>query len=79
MIAAVPCLVMLTITTWAMIANERKFVQDALAHPQEWPKWLLVAIAAGIFLLAAWMIFEAVIVSFKGRETDPAPGRQVQA
>jgi len=79
LIAAVPCLVMLTITTWAMIANERKFVQDALAHPQEWPKWLLVAIAAGIFLLAAWMIFEAVIVSFKGRETDPAPGRQVQA
>ena len=79
LITAVPCLVMLTITTWAMIANERKFVRDALDNPQEWAKWLLVAIAAGIFLLAAWMIVEAVIVSFKGRETNPAPGRQVRA
>jgi len=75
LIAAVPCLVMLTITTWAMIANETKFVRDALDNPQEWARWLLVAIAAGIFLLAAWMIVEAVIVSFKGWETDPAEGR----
>jgi len=79
LIAAVPCLVMLTITTWAMIANETKFVRDALDNPQEWAKWLLVAIAAGIFLLAAWMIVEAVIVSFKGPQTDPAPGEQVRA
>jgi len=79
LITAVPCLVMLTITTWAMIANETKFVRDALDHPQEWAKWLLVAIAAGIFLLAAWMIVEAVIVSVKGRQTDPAPRGQVRA
>jgi len=78
LITAVPCLVMLTITTWAMIANETKFVRDALDNPQEWSRWLLVAIAAGIFLLAAWMITEAVIVSVKGCRADPAPGRQGQ-
>ncbi|RKY08828.1 MAG: carbon starvation protein A [Planctomycetota bacterium] len=79
LIAAVPCLAMLTITTSAMIANEIKFVRDALDNPQEWAKWLLVAIAAGIFLLAAWMIIEAVIVSVKGCRTDPVEDRQVQA
>jgi len=75
LITALPCLVMLTITTWAMIANEIKFVHDALAHPQEWPKWLLVAIAAVIFLLAAWMIVEAAIVSLKARRTGTGPGQ----
>jgi len=75
LITALPCLVMLTITTWAMIANEIKFVHDALAHPQEWPKWLLVAIAAVIFLLAAWMIVEALIVSLKARRTGTGPGQ----
>ena len=75
LITALPCLVMLTITTWAMIANEIKFVHDALDNPQEWPKWLLVAIAAVIFLLAAWMIVETVIVSVKARQTGTGPGQ----
>lgn len=54
---AVPCVVMLTITCWAMIENEKSFYQKQ--------DWLLVIIGGVVFLLAAWMTIETLIVFFK--------------
>jgi len=55
-VAAVPCLIMLVITNWAMVKNEMIFLADK--------SWLLVAIGAGIFTLALWMMVEAAIAFF---------------
>lgn len=55
-VSAVPCLIMLVITTWSMVKNGQIFIADE--------KWLLVAIGAGIFVLALWMTVEAVAVFF---------------
>jgi len=65
LVTAGPCLVMLTITSWAMVENEKMFMRNQ--------DWLLVAIGAVIFLLAAWMTVEAVIVFFEGTKTNPTP------
>ena len=65
LVTALPCLVMLTITSWAMVENEKMFMRNQ--------DWLLVAIGAIIFLLAAWMTVEAVIVFFEGPKTNPVP------
>jgi len=55
-VTAVPCLIMLVITNWAMVKNEAIFIADK--------NWLLVTIGAGIFALALWMTVEAVIAFF---------------
>ncbi len=52
-ITAVPCIIMLFITTWAMIQNQIRFIADG--------KWHLVVIGVGIMVLALWMIIEALI------------------
>ena len=56
LVTAVPCVVMLAITNWAMVRNETNFLADK--------NWLLVVIGAGIFALALWMTVEAVIAFF---------------
>jgi len=57
LVTALPCLVMLLITNWAMIKNEMLFL-----NKQNSPdKWLLVIIGAIIFALALWMTIEAFI------------------
>ncbi len=53
-VTAVPCLIMLVITSWAMVRNEIDFYKQ--------DNWLLVIIAAGISILAVWMTIEAVMV-----------------
>ncbi len=58
LVTAIPCLIMLVITNWAMVRNEMNFI--AMDNPVD--KWLLVIIGAGIFVLALWMTVEAVIV-----------------
>jgi len=55
-VTAVPCLIMLVITNWAMVKNEMNFLADK--------NWLLVTIGAGIFALALWMTVEALIAFF---------------
>jgi len=61
-VTAVPCLIMLVITNWAMVQNEGNFLASE--------NWLLVAIGGGIFALALWMTVEAFITFFKpGRST----------
>jgi len=60
LVTALPCVVMLVITTWAMVKNEINFLADE--------NWLLVSISSGIFLLALWMFVEAVTAFFS--QTD---------
>ena len=64
-VTAIPCLIMLVVTNWAMIVNERIFISQR--------QWLLAAIGGGVFLLALWMTVEAVIAFFGSRPgTEPA-------
>ncbi len=56
-VTAVPCLIMLTITSSAMILSEKRFIASQ--------NWLLTTIGAGISILALWMIIETVILFFK--------------
>jgi carbon starvation protein len=55
-VTAVPCLIMLVITNWAMVKNEMDFINKA--------DWLLVIIGGVIFALALWMTIEALIAFF---------------
>jgi carbon starvation protein len=67
-ITAVPCLIMLVITNWAMVKNEVSFIKKA--------DWLLVIIGGGIFALALWMTIEALAAFFS--PARPAePGRKL--
>lgn len=65
LVTAVPCVIMLIITVWAMVKNEINFLADR--------NWLLVSISSGIFLLAIWMTVEAAIAFFS--QTD-RPNRE---
>ncbi len=67
LISALPCVLMLCITGWAMVSNERIFIRDKA--------WLLVTIGGGVFLLAVWMTVETVILFFKDLEKAPGPGQ----
>ncbi|UCE47616.1 MAG: carbon starvation protein A, partial [Phycisphaerales bacterium] len=55
---ALPCLVMLVITNWAMVKNEIIFLTNEKYAGE---KWLLSIIGAGIFVLALWMTIEALM------------------
>jgi len=65
-VTAVPCLIMLVITSWAMVKNEIDFINKA--------NWLLVIIGGGIFALALWMTVEALIAFFN--PADPMKSEQ---
>jgi carbon starvation protein len=56
LVTGIPCLIMLTVTNWAMIKNEIAFYNDQ--------NWLLVTIGGGIYALALWMTVESVISFF---------------
>ena len=62
LVTAIPCLIMLVITSWAMVKNEIIFISGR--------RWLLVGIGAGIFVLALWMTIEAVIALARRSEAD---------
>jgi carbon starvation protein len=55
-VTAIPCVIMLVITSWAMVKNEISYINKA--------NWLLVIIGGGIFALAIWMTVEALITFF---------------
>jgi len=69
LVTAVPCLIMLLITKWAMVKNEMFFLADK--------NWLLVTIGAGIFILAVWMTVEA-IMSFFSPPHSRKPGQKAE-
>ncbi|MHC4557669.1 MAG: carbon starvation CstA family protein [Planctomycetota bacterium] len=66
-VTAVPCLIMLVITNWAMVKNEIIFLTSEKYAGE---KWLLATIGAGIFALALWMTIEALIALGLKRSTD---------
>jgi carbon starvation protein len=70
LVSALPCVLMLCITAWAMVSNEMIFIRDKA--------WLLVAIGGGVFLLAIWMTVETAILFFKGPIAEPAQQQQAQ-
>ncbi len=57
LVTGIPCLFMLTVTNWAMIQNEIRFIRSK--------DWLLSGIGGGIFVLALWMTVESAI-AFRG-------------
>ena len=63
LVTALPCLIMLVITNWAMIQNELSFF--AKAQSKGGSAWLLTIIGAVLFILAAWMTVETVVTFFK--------------
>ncbi len=65
LVTAVPCLIMLVITNWAMVKNETIFLADK--------NWLLVIIGGGIFALALWMTVEAIIAFFSVTHSTEPP------
>lgn len=68
-VTAVPCVIMLVITTWAMVQNELVFIHK---H-----NWLLVTIGGVIFALALWMTVEALLTFL--RVQLPTDSRQEAA
>ena len=60
-VTAVPCVVMLVITNWAMIENEIKYISSG--------NWLLTTIGGVIFALAMWMTVEVAITFVKMKKT----------
>ena len=64
-VTAVPCLIMLVITNWAMIKSETGYIRQE--------NWLLVIIGGVIFLLALWMTIEAVIAFFSNPPSKEQP------
>jgi carbon starvation protein len=65
-VTALPCLVMLVITNWAMVKNEILFLTNEKYAGE---KWLLSTIGAGIFVLALWMTIEALMAFWLRRPT----------
>ena len=63
LITALPCVIMLVITNWAMVKNEMSFINKG--------NWLLVIIGGGIFALALWMTVEALVALRLPRSTEP--------
>lgn len=64
LVAAVPCLIMLLVTGWAMVLNEINYVQTK--------NFLLAVVGGLVFLLALWMTAETVILFVRSRITEPS-------
>lgn len=71
LVTAVPCIIMLTVTNWAMIENELRFYKTG--------NWLLVVIGAFIFALSLWMTVEAAITFIKVPRSSPEQRSTTQA
>ena len=56
LLTGIPCFLMLIITAWAMIKNEINFIESQ--------NWLLTSVGAGLFILAAWMTIETLILFY---------------
>ncbi len=52
-ITGIPCVIMLTITGWAMVINERQYITNR--------NGLLISIGGIVFVLAAWMTAESLL------------------
>ncbi len=59
-----PCLFMLLLTTWAMVANEVSFLRA------KQPSWPLIVVNALTLLLAIALVVEASVVLFRARRAE---------
>ena len=71
LVSCIPCVLMLSITCWAMVINEKKFIDDK--------NWLLVTIGGGIFALAIWMTIETAIVFFASGKKETLDDNRASA
>jgi carbon starvation protein len=62
LVTAIPCLIMLVITNWAIVKYGIIYVRNK--------NWLLVGIGAGIFILALWMTVEAFIAFVTSKRAE---------
>lgn len=62
LVSGIPCLIMLVITSWAMILNEIRFVQQR--------NTLLITVGGIILVLAFWVFVESVVAFFRPQNTD---------
>jgi len=69
LVTAVPCAVMIVITGWAMLLNQKAFFDSK--------NWLLAAIGTGIFVLACWMTVETIMLFVSGRGSKGPRQEQV--
>lgn len=65
LIAAIPCVIMLVLTSWSMVINLQTNYQAK--------KWPLVIVGGGVFLLAIWMTVETVVIFLTSRVIDADP------
>jgi len=70
---AIPCILMITITSWAMWKNQMSF----MAMPNSPDKWPLVIIGGAIFIFASWMTVEAIIAF--GVNRSPTPPKSLES
>ena len=61
LISGIPCILMLIVTGWAMVLNERAFYEEK--------NILLVVIGGVVFLLAIWMTAETLILFCRSNTT----------
>jgi carbon starvation protein len=66
LVAAIPCVLMLLLTGWAMVLNEISYYRQQ--------NWLLAGLGATVFLLACWMTVETAILFFRPASKEPAEG-----
>jgi carbon starvation protein len=71
LISGIPCVLMLTITGWAMVLNEIKFYKDR--------DYLLLIIGGIVLLLAVWMTLETVTLFFSRRATERPLTESIQS
>jgi carbon starvation protein len=64
LISGVPCILMLIVTGWAMVLNERTFYEEK--------NILLIIIGGVVFLLAVWMTAETLILFFRPKAVSSA-------
>jgi len=69
-VSAVPCVLMLIITGWAMALKQRDFIKDK--------NWLLVVIGGAIIAMALWMTIETLILFFRGSKAVAVYQRKEQ-
>lgn len=69
-VAAVPCLIMLILTGWAMILNEISYYKQQ--------NWLLCGLGGAVFLLAGWMTIETLLLFIKTPAAEPQESPEKQ-
>jgi hypothetical protein len=66
-LTAIPAILMLTVTIWSVIIKQADFIKDFRNN------WLLVLVAAALFILAVWMTIETIAVFLRAKPQTQVP------